>query len=152
MNEQKHPFQSLHHICIVVPDLDAAVFYYESIGIGPWTDFPSLEPYRYELSVRNADDFMRLRYRFASLGTIQLQLCEPPIGDTEQRRFLEQRGGGVFHLGFTVHDLDAEEAAANQKGIPTLLRGRLPDRSGFTYFDNREQAGVVLELRQPKKA
>jgi catechol 2,3-dioxygenase-like lactoylglutathione lyase family enzyme len=145
-------FQALHHICVVVPDLDAAVAYYTSIGVGPWTDFPSLEPYRHELQVPNADDFMRLKYRFANLGGVQLQLCEPPPGDTEQRRFLEQRGGGVFHLGFTVDDLDAAEAAANQHGMPTLMRGRLPDRSGFTYFDNRDQAGVVLELRQPRKA
>lgn len=148
----QHPFHTLHHICVVVSDLNAAVAYYESIGIGPWTDFPSLEPYRHELKVPDADDFMRLRYRFASLGNVQLQLCEPPEGNTEQRRFLDQRGGGVFHLGFTVDDLDSEEVAANQKGIPTLMRGRLPDRSGFTYFDSREQAGVVLELRQPRRS
>lgn len=145
-------FQSLHHVCIVVPDLDAAVAYYESIGVGPWTDFPSLEPYRHELQVPDANDFMRLKYRFANLGNVQLQLCEPPAGgDTEQRRFLEQRGGGVFHLGFTVDGLDDAEAQGNALGMPTLMRGRLPDRSGFTYFDTRAQAGVVLEFRQPKK-
>lgn len=136
----------------MVPDLDAAVRFYESIGVGPWTDFPSLEPYRHELTVPDADDFMRLRYRFASLGSVQLQLCQPPEGNTEQRRFLEQRGGGVFHLGFTVDGLDAAEAKGNALGMPTLMHGRLPDRSGFTYFDTRDEAGVVLELRQPKKA
>jgi len=149
--ETNQLFNTLHHLCIVVPDLDAAVAYYQSIGVGPWTDFPSLEPYRYELTVSNAGDFMRLKYRFANMGGIQLQLCEPHEGDTEQRRFLEKHGGGVFHLGFTVDGLDAAEAAGNALGMPTLMRGRLPDRSGFTYFDTRAEAGVVLELRQPRQ-
>lgn len=145
-------FKSLHHICIVVPDIDAAVAYYESIGVGPWTDFPSLEPYRHELSVPNADDFMRLRYRFADLGGVQIQLCEPPEGNTEQRRFLEKQGAGVFHLGFTVNGLDQAEKQVNDLGVPTLMRGRLPDRSGFTYFATKDQAGVTLEMRQPRTA
>jgi methylmalonyl-CoA/ethylmalonyl-CoA epimerase len=145
-------FNNLHHLCIVVPDMDAAVSYYESIGIGPWNDFPSLEPYRHELKMPNADDFMRLKYRYAALGSVQLQLCEPPPGDTEQRQFLERSGGGVFHLGFTVDELDTAEASGNALGMATKMSGRLPDRSGFTYFDTREKAGVVLEIRRPKKA
>jgi catechol 2,3-dioxygenase-like lactoylglutathione lyase family enzyme len=35
-------FRHVHHVCIVVPDIQAAVSYYESIGIGPWKDFPPL--------------------------------------------------------------------------------------------------------------
>lgn len=145
-------FDDLHHLCIVVPDMEAAVAYYESIGIGPWSDFPSLEPYRPALEAPNPDDFLRLKYRFAPMGRVQLQLCEPPPGDTPQRRFLEQCGGGVFHLGFTVNGLDAAEAAGHARGLPVLMRGRLPGGSGFTYFDTRREAGVVLEIRQPKAA
>ena len=100
-------FDQLHHICIVVENLDRAVAFYESIGIGPWRDFPSLEAFRGELEAPDVDDFMKLHYRFASLGNVQLQLCAPPPGNTLQRKFLDEHGEGVFHLGFTVSDCDA---------------------------------------------
>jgi len=152
-NTQDRLFDKLHHICIVVKDLDAATAYYESIGIGPWHDFPSLEPFRHELQAPDADAFVALKYRYADLGNVQFQLCEPPPGNTEQRRFLETHGEGVFHLGFSVKDANAAEARGQAMGLRTLLHGRKPDRSGFTYFDTRGQAGVVLQVRGiPKPA
>jgi len=55
----------------------------------------------------------------------------------------------VFHLGFEVPDCDQSEAEARAAGIPVLMRGRRPDRSGFTYFDTAANAGgVVLEIRK----
>ncbi len=69
-------FRQLHHVCVIVQDLDTAVAYYESLAVGPWHDYPSLEPY--ELEVKDPTG-----------------LCEPGEGDTPQRRFLEERGEGV---------------------------------------------------------
>lgn len=142
-------FNTLHHICIVVPDLDEAVTFYESVGIGSWQDFPSLEPFGHELKVPNEGDFFKLKYRFAQLGELQLQLCEPAEGDTPQRAFLEEHGPGVFHLGFTVPDVDEAEARGQELGLAVLLHGRLPNRNGFTYFDTADRgAGVVLQVRR----
>jgi methylmalonyl-CoA/ethylmalonyl-CoA epimerase len=141
-------FQNLHHVCVVVRDLDRAVAFYESVGVGPWQDFPSLEAFMHDLVVPDDGDFLRLRYKFANLGNVQLQLCEPPVGNTPQRRFLEEQGEGVFHLGFSVPDVDAAEAQGGEHGLATLLHGRKPDGLGFTYFDTRDQgAGVVLQVR-----
>ena len=95
-------FDQLHHVCIVVENMDRAVAFYESIGIGPWHEFPSLEAFRNELTAPDADDFMKLHYRFTNLGNVQLQLCAPPPGNTLQRQFLDEHGEGVFHRGFTV--------------------------------------------------
>jgi len=65
MNEA---FTTLHHVCVASETFDAAVALYESIGVGPWHDFPSLEPFRGELDVPSVDDFFKLRYRYANLG------------------------------------------------------------------------------------
>ena len=142
-------FHTLHHVCIVVEDMQHAVEFYESIGIGPWQPFPSLEPFRHELEVPDADDFMKLEYRFADLGNVQLQLCAPPKdSNTLQRRFLDEHGEGVFHLGFSVDDCDRAEAYNRSLGLAPKLRGRLPNRNGFTYFDTDERgAGVILQVR-----
>jgi methylmalonyl-CoA/ethylmalonyl-CoA epimerase len=139
-------FRQLHHVCIVVRDIEQAVKYYESIGVGPWTDFPPLD--KYELTGYERDAFLKLRYKFASLDNVQLQLCQPGEGNTPQRRFLDERGEGVFHLGFTVANCDDAQRQAEAAGLGVLGSGRLGDRSGFTYFKTVEQgAGVTLEIR-----
>ena len=92
--------------------------------------------------------FFGLKYKYADLGNIQIQLCEPGEGEKPQRRFPDSRGEGVFPLGFTVPDADGAETGAARLGIEPLMRGRQEDGSGFTCFDTTEQgAGVSLEIR-----
>jgi catechol 2,3-dioxygenase-like lactoylglutathione lyase family enzyme len=139
-------FDRLHHVCIVVHDIDAAQAYYESIGIGPWVDYPPLAEY-VELEVPDRDGFLSLKYRVCQLPTVQLQLCQPGDAPSPQRAFLERHGEGVYHLGFEVPDADAAEASARELGMPVLSRGRRPNRTGFTYYDTSARAGVTLLTR-----
>jgi methylmalonyl-CoA/ethylmalonyl-CoA epimerase len=141
------PFQTLHHVCLVVRDIDAAVAFYTSLGISPWHDYPPLEQYT-DLTVPDRSGFLALRYKFANIANVQIQLCEPTTGDTPQGQFLATRGEGVFHLGFTVANCNAGEEAARKLGLSIQMRGRRPDGSGFTYFNTASQgAGVTLEIR-----
>ncbi|MFC7517840.1 VOC family protein [Herbaspirillum sp. GCM10030257] len=146
--DAKHIFNELHHICIVVRNIDDAIEYYTSIGIGPWNQFPSLEVFKDNLDVPDPVSFFKMKYRYANLGNVQLQLCEPPEGNTPQRRFLDTKGEGVFHLGFTVPDCDKGEEQAKGLGLSPTMRGRMAKGSGFTYFDTADKgAGVTLEIR-----
>jgi methylmalonyl-CoA/ethylmalonyl-CoA epimerase len=140
------PFRELHHICIVVRDIDASVAFYESIGIGPWQDYPPLTEYT-RLEVPNPDAFYALKYKLADIGGIQLQLCQPPELDCPQRRFLDSRGEGVYHIGFES-DLDDAAGAAAGLGLSVLARGQRDNGSGFIYFDTADDAGVVLLARK----
>jgi methylmalonyl-CoA/ethylmalonyl-CoA epimerase len=140
------PFRQLHHICLVVHDIDKAQAYYESAGIGPWREYPPLSEYT-DLDHPNPDAFRQLKYRVAELDNVQLQLCEPPALDCAQRRFLDTHGEGVFHLGFES-DVDTAVEQASALGIDVLMRGQRDDRSGFVYFDTLDDAAVVLLARR----
>jgi catechol 2,3-dioxygenase-like lactoylglutathione lyase family enzyme len=140
------PFRQLHHICLVVHDIDAAQEFYESIGVGPWREYPPLTEY-VELDVPNPDAFHQLKYRVVDLDNVQLQLCQPPELDCPQRRFLDAHGEGVFHIGFES-DVDSATEQAGRFGLDVLMRGRRPNGSGFVYFDTAERAGVVLLARK----
>jgi methylmalonyl-CoA/ethylmalonyl-CoA epimerase len=144
-------FSKLHHVCLVVHDVEKTVAYYASLGIGPWQDYPPLSAYR-ELEVPNEAGFKGLKFKYVNLNNFQLQLCQPGEDDSPQRRFLEERGEGVFHLGFDVADCDKAEEVARASGLKALMRGRRDDRSGFTFFDTAAQAGVVLEIRSSAAA
>jgi len=140
------PFRTLHHICIVVRDIDKAVAYYESIGIGPWRDYPPLAQFT-TLDVPNPEAFHAMKYKLINLDNIQLQLCQPPPLDCPQRRFLQTHGEGVFHIGFE-YDIDAAVEGATDLGLTVTMRGNRDNGSGFVYFDTLEDAAVVLMARK----
>jgi catechol 2,3-dioxygenase-like lactoylglutathione lyase family enzyme len=139
-------FQQLHHVCIVVSDIDASVAFYTSIGIGPWQDYPPLDEYT-SLAVPDPAAFKALKYKYIDLGNVQLQLCQPPTADCAQRRFLDAKGEGVFQLGFEA-ELETAVADAAAVGLDVMMRGERDNGSGFVCFDTLDDAGVVLMNRK----
>ena len=140
-------FDKLHHICIVVHDIDKTQAYYESIGVGPWEAYPPLAEYE-DLQAPSREGFNAMLYRICNLPNIQLQLCQPSEHRSPQRVHLETKGEGVFHLGFEVSDADAAESEAGRAGLPVKMRGRRTNRTGFTYYDTADKAGVILLTRE----
>lgn len=145
------PFSTLHHVTIVVRDVDRAVEFYESLGIGPFVDYPPLSEY-VKLDVPDLAGFHQLRFTCTQIGPIQLQLCQPGEDDSLYKRFLEEKGEGVYHLGFVVDDVDDAEAGLKASGLQVLASGRRQDGSGFSYMDTAAEAGVVLLVRQSPPA
>ena len=139
-------FDKLHHVCIVVHDIDKTQAYYESIGVGPWEAYPPLAEYE-DLQTPSREGFNAMQYRICNLPNIQLQLCQPSEHRSPQRVHLETKGEGVFHLGFGVPDADAAESEAEHAGLTVKMRGRRKNRTGFTYYDTADKAGVILLTR-----
>lgn len=147
--EKNNPFSKPHHICIVVKDIEKTKSYYESIGIGPWVDYPPLVEYT-KLNVIDEKGFFDTRFVYTHIGNLQLQLAQPGEGKTIYKDFLETKGEGVFHIGFEVDDVEAVEKQLTEDEMKVLASGRRDDGSGFSYLDTREQAGVTLLVRQTK--
>ncbi len=148
-HENNNPFSKPHHLCIVVRDIDKTKRYYESIGIGPWMDYPPLVEYT-KLNVMDEKGFFDTRFVYTHIGNLQLQLAQPGEGKTIYKEFLEKNGEGVFHIGFEVDDIEAVDKQLKEDGMNVLASGRRDDGSGFSYLDTREQAGVTLLVRQTK--
>ncbi|MFT4306989.1 MAG: VOC family protein [Microbacterium sp.] len=141
------PFRRLHHVCVIVRDLDEAVARYEELGIAPWFDYPKSSPY-VELEVPSEEGTKAMRYKCCDLENFQLQLCEPSEHDTPQRRFLDERGEGVYHLGFDVDDLAGSIELGCDMGLSVISRGLRQDGTGFCYFDTAAALGTTLEVRR----
>lgn len=142
--------KKLHHICLVVHDIDKSQAYYESIGIGPWETYPPLAEYE-DLDVPSPEGFMAMKYRICNMPNVQLQLCEPDHNPTPQRKHLDEKGEGVFHIGFEVEDANLAETTAAENGLELLMRGRRANQTGFNYYDTAENGGVVLLTRATDK-
>jgi Glyoxalase/Bleomycin resistance protein/Dioxygenase superfamily. len=146
---KNNAFGKPHHICIVVKDIEKTKNYYESIGIGPWTEYPPLVEYT-KLNVIDEKGFFATRFVYTKIGDLQLQLVQPGEGKTIYKEFLEKKGEGVFHIGFEVADIDTVDKQLTENGLNILASGRRDDGSGFSYYDTRQHAGVTLLIRQTK--
>lgn len=140
-------FQKPHHITIVVKDLRKSQAFYESIGIGPWQDYGSLKEYT-RLNVPDKEGFYNLKFKYVQIGPLQLQLVEPGKGKSVYKDYLEQKGEGVFHIGFEVDNISDMDEHVEALGLKILQSGRRDDGSGFTYFQTVADAGVTLLVRQ----
>jgi methylmalonyl-CoA/ethylmalonyl-CoA epimerase len=104
----------LHHVGIIVRDLDAAVARYERLGFG------SPERCRSEEQQVDVATF--------SAGWGHVELVSPVVDEGGLVRYLEARGESVHHVAYRVDDIEGE------------LR-RLAD-SGFELIDTEPRRGV----------
>jgi methylmalonyl-CoA/ethylmalonyl-CoA epimerase len=148
---EKRPFKKLHHISIVVRDVEKTQKFYESIGIGPWVDYPPMKAY-VKINVPDENGFYNLKIKCAQIGPVQLQLIEPGEGESLYKDHLRKKGEGVYHIGFEVDDISAADAKIEAMGLKMLSSGRRENGSGFSYLETASQAGVVLLVRQSPPA
>ena len=141
------PFSKLHHISIVVRDAEKTQKFYESIGIGPWVDYPPMKEY-VKIDVPDESGFYKLKIKCAQIGPVQLQLIEPGDGESLYKDHLGKKGEGVFHIGFEVDDICATDSTIEAMGLKVLSSGRRENGSGFSYLKTESEAGVVLLVRQ----
>ena len=143
----KSPFSNLHHIAVVVRNIEEVIQFYTSIGIGPFEDYPPLKEY-VKLDVPDKVGFHNVKIKVVQIGPIQIQLIQPGEGQSLYKDFLEKKGEGVYHLGFVVDYVDDSEAALKNLGLEVLSSGRREDGSGFSYMDTAGKGGVILLIRQ----
>lgn len=142
-NTQKSPFSQVHHITIVVKDIEKAIKFYELVGIRPFRIHPNYENINY----KEKPGLFKI-VKVAKMGQFELQLVQPNEQESLQKTFLKQKGEGVQHIGFVVDDIDKEEAKLKELGLEVIESKRKPDGSGHAFFDTESIAGVTLLIRQ----
>lgn len=129
---------ALHHVGIVVHDLEAAVARYRTLGFG--------EPEVFDV----ADQGVRVASFHAGPGYVEL--LTPTVPDTGVARFLEARGDGMHHVAFGVRDLDGTLRRLAEAGIELIdaepRRGIHDWRIAFLH--PRSCGGVLVELVEVK--
>jgi len=142
---EKSPFSTLRHVAVVVRDIEQAVKFYSSLGIGPFVA-PSNHIFAIK-TLRGKPITGKVIGREASIGPVVLQLLQYIEGEHLAKEFIDRKGEGVFHLGFAVDDVDKEEDKVVKLGLKVTQRARRADGSGNTFFDTEALGGVLLEIR-----
>ena len=146
MTEEKpsFPTRRLHHVGVVVKDIEKAIAQMEALGFGPFKfddehrtfaiDFKGElhgEPAEWTTLISNG-----------MMGDVELELLEPVAGDQALKETLDAQGEGLHHIGWLTTDLQGDMEKAKARG-----------RQGLDQFHRPRPARLLLlrELahRQP---
>ena len=126
----------LHHVAIVVADLDEAMARYASLGFSGGERF-TLPEQAVEVVTYHAGD-----------GWIEL-IC-PTDPDGPIARFLAKRGEGMHHVAYAVPDLEAELARLAVAGVRLIDTAPRVGAHGWriAFVHPESCGGVLTELVQ----
>jgi methylmalonyl-CoA/ethylmalonyl-CoA epimerase len=130
----------LHHVGILVDDLDHAIARYRALG------FPKPEIF----------DIADQGVRVASFnaGTGYVEILAPTTPESGVARYLESRGPGIHHVAYAVADLDLALSQLEAAGFELIDRSPRTGVHGWriAFIHPRSCSGVLTELVQADSA
>jgi methylmalonyl-CoA/ethylmalonyl-CoA epimerase len=128
------PLLALHHVGIVVADLDAALDRYRALGFGEGERFALTEQGVVAVTFHAGDGYV--------------ELIQPTDLDSPIAKFLAKRGDGMHHVAYGVPDLIATLRRLDEAGARLIdavpRRGAHDWRIAFVHPESC--AGVLTEL------
>ena len=124
----------IHHVAVVVRDLDAALgFYRDTLGLPV------------ELILPVPGDGVRIG--FLPIGESKVELVEPTDDTSGVARFLASRGEGFHHVCLEVPDLATALDALADEGVELIDRVPRAGADGpVAFIHPRSAHGVLVEL------
>ncbi len=126
---------TIHHIAIVVRDLDTALaFYRDGLGL--------------TVSARREVPEEGVEVAFLPTGESEIELIRPLTSEGGVAAFLEKRGEGLHHVCLAVDDIEAAMEQLRASGAQLLGEQPKTGAGGTRYiFVHPKSAhGVLLEL------
>jgi methylmalonyl-CoA/ethylmalonyl-CoA epimerase len=132
--EQAHGLGRVHHVAVVVEDLDRALgFYRDILGL--------------ELEVVQDIPTDRVRIAFLPIGPTKVELVSPTDDTTGVARFLASKGEGFHHVCFEVPDLAAALTRLGIEGVELIDSAPRRGAEGpVAFLHPRSCHGVLVEL------
>ena len=129
--------KKIHHVGIVVRDIEAAyAFYRDTLG----------------LPVHKQDILpdQGVKAALLTIGASEIELLEPIDTQSGVARFLERKGEGLHHVCFETDDVTQELEGAKAKGITVIDQQPRPGLAGMICFLHpKSNHGVLVEYAQP---
>ncbi len=126
---------SIHHIAIVVRDLDAALaLYRDALGL--------------EMTERRQVPEEGVEIAFLPAGEGEIELLRPLDAESGVGRFLEKRGEGLHHVCLAVEDVEAAMERLRAAGAQLLSEEPRVNEHGtrYVFVHPKSTHGVLLEL------
>ncbi len=133
-------FTHIDHIGIAVPDLDAAIAFYE-------------EKYGMTMAHREVNEEQGVAEAMMAVGdsTSCIQLLAPLNEQSTIAKFIDKNGVGIQQMAYRVESIDDVCATLRERGVrllyPEPKRGTAGSRINFIH--PKDAGGVLVELVEP---
>ena len=133
-------FTHIDHVGIAVPDLDAAIAFYE-------------EKYGMTMLHEETNEEQGVREAMMGVGDSGscIQLLAPLSPESTIAKFLDRSGPGMQQLAYRVQDIDAACATLRERGLRLLydVPKRGTSNSRVNFIHPKDAGGVLVELVEP---
>jgi methylmalonyl-CoA/ethylmalonyl-CoA epimerase len=133
-------FTMIDHVGVAVPDLDAAIAFYE-------------EKYGMTMLHEETNEEQGVREAMMGVGSSGscIQLLAPLSPESTIAKFLDRNGPGIQQMAYRVEDIDAVCATLRERGLRLLYeeprRGTSDSRVNFIH--PKDAGGILVELVEP---
>ena len=132
----------LYHLGVVVRDVDRGMATYSTLlGVPAWHRIDT----HYEARHRDWQGTIANRNAFGAWGDLLVELVEPGLGQGPAGEFLERRGEGVFHVGYSVDD-PTQRPGGRGPCFEVHPTRRDDGTYGIVYLDTLDDLGFFVEL------
>lgn len=141
-------FNKMLQVGIVVRDVRKSMRRWSDLyGIGPWSLY-RLGPGRIDqLQVKGKPVDFAMEVALAWIGEVEIELIQPLDKRSIYHEFLRKHGEGLHHLGMGTADAAGVRSFLQERNLKALQSGRWSNET-WSYFDAREDLGVIFELFQ----
>ena len=136
-------FTHIDHVGIAVPDLDAAIAFYE-------------DTYGMTMAHREVNEEQGVAEAMMAVGdsTSCIQLLAPLNEQSTIAKFIDKNGVGMQQMAYRVENIDEVSATLRERGVrllyPEPKRGTAGSRINFIH--PKDAGGVLVELVEPAAA
>lgn len=136
----------LRQVGYVVADVDAQIWSWVGLGVGPWFVLRGL---RQRALDRGTPCEVGLTIAFSHSGGVQLELIQQE-DDTSSifTEFLADGPGGFHQLAWWPTDFDAALTAVQNAGYPVVWSSDEGAGARFAYFEPQDGPATVIELSE----
>ncbi len=133
-------FTMIDHVGVAVPDLDAAIAFYE-------------QTYGMTMLHEETNEEQGVREAMMGVGASGscIQLLAPLSPESTIATFLDRNGPGIQQMAYRVEDIDAVCATLRERGLRLLYdapkRGTSDSRVNFIH--PKDAGGILVELVEP---
>jgi len=128
--------KKIHHVSVVVRDLEEALKLYEGLF--------GLRPEKIEALPEQG-----MRVALLPVGGAEIELVQPLDPNSGVARFLASRGEGLHHICLEVDDVDRELEQLEKKGVRLIdKKGRRGLVGKVAFIHPEATRGVLIELAQ----
>jgi len=145
------PTRRLHHVGVVVRDLEKAIAQLEALGFGPFMFDEENRTFtiHFKGELRGKPAEWATKISNARMGEVELELLEPVEGDQALKETLDAQGEGLHHIGWLTTDLQGDMERAKAAGAEVWTSSMVAGQPGFCYFLPTAVGNLAIELREP---